>query len=182
MVYSGLTSQRYFNPDKIISASPDKQDGALTKLFSARKVQKITFNLLYNSVFRGDNHVTSSPFPHVQSDLNESIQQRQIESNRREYGYQYDLLNFAGPEQLAAATEERKELLQWLDQRASSGYAGTKLDCNGLSPGCRSCGDGGWSCLFVNGRCNARCFYCPTAQDDDGPPLTNGLAFTSPED
>ncbi|MEI8355085.1 MAG: radical SAM protein, partial [Deltaproteobacteria bacterium] len=27
-----------------------------------------------------------------------------------------------------------------------------------------------------------RCFYCPTAQDDDGPPVTNGLAFTNPED
>jgi pyruvate formate-lyase activating enzyme-like uncharacterized protein len=34
----------------------------------------------------------------------------------------------------------------------------------------------------VNGHCNGRCFYCPTAQDDNGPPVTNGLAFTSPED
>ena len=124
----------------------------------------------------------SPPSPQVQSDLNESIQQRLIESNRREYGSLYDLLTFAGPEKLAAAGEERKELLQWLDQRACFGYAGTKVDCNGLSPGCRRCGDGGWSCLFVNGRCNGRCFYCPTAQDDDGPPVTNGLAFTTPEE
>ncbi|HEX2770374.1 MAG TPA: radical SAM protein [Geobacteraceae bacterium] len=124
----------------------------------------------------------SSPSPYVQSYLNESIQQRLIESNRREYGRLYDLLTFAGPEQLAAAGAERKELLHWLDQRACFGYAGTKVDCSGLSPGCRRCGDGGWSCLFINGRCNGRCFYCPTAQDDDGPPVTNGLAFTSPED
>jgi pyruvate formate-lyase activating enzyme-like uncharacterized protein len=124
----------------------------------------------------------SAPSPYVQSDLNESIRQRQIESNRREYGRQYDLLTFAGPEQLAAASAERKELLHWLEQRACFGYAGTKVDCSGLSPGCRHCGDGGWSCLFVNGRCNGHCFYCPTAQDDDGPPVTNGLAFTSPED
>jgi pyruvate formate-lyase activating enzyme-like uncharacterized protein len=126
--------------------------------------------------------VPSSPCPHVQSNLSESIQQRLIESNRREYGLQYDVLAFAGPEQMAAANAERKELLQWLDQRACFGYAGTKVDCSGLSPGCLCCGDGGWSCLFVNGRCNGRCFYCPTAQDDDGPPVTNGLAFTSPED
>jgi pyruvate formate-lyase activating enzyme-like uncharacterized protein len=126
--------------------------------------------------------VPSSPFPHVQSYLIDTIQQQLIESNRREYGLQYDLLTFAGPERLAAATAERKELLRWLEQRAGFGYAGTKVDCNGLSPGCRSCGDGGWSCLFVNGRCNGHCFYCPTAQDDDGPPVTNGLAFTSPED
>ncbi|GAC1465297.1 MAG: hypothetical protein PVSMB11_00490 [Desulfuromonadaceae bacterium] len=125
---------------------------------------------------------SSSPSRYVQSCLNESIQQQLIESNRREYGRQYDLLAFAGPEQLAAAGAERNELLQWLDQRAGFGYAGTKVDCNGLSPGCRRCGDGGWSCLFVNGRCNGRCFYCPTAQDDDGPPVTNGLAFSTPEE
>ncbi len=124
----------------------------------------------------------SSPFSHVQSCLNESLQQLQIDSNRREYGIRYDLLTFAGPAQLAEASAERNELLQWLDQRADFGYAGTKVDCNGLSPGCRHCGEGSWSCLFVNGRCNGHCFYCPTAQDDDGPPTTNGLVFTSPED
>jgi uncharacterized protein len=125
--------------------------------------------------------VPSTP-PHVQPDPNELIQQQLIESNRREYGRLYDQLTFAGPEQLFSADAKRTELLQWLDQRACFGYAGTKVDCNGLSPGCRRCGDGSWSCLFVNGRCNGRCFYCPTAQDDDGPPVTNGLAFTSPDD
>jgi pyruvate formate-lyase activating enzyme-like uncharacterized protein len=123
-----------------------------------------------------------SPSPYVQTSLSESIQQQLIESNRREYSHLYDLLAFATPKQLAAAGKERNELLQWLDQRASFGYSGTKVDCNGLSPGCRRCGDGDWSCLFINGRCNGRCFYCPTAQDDDGPPVTNGLYFTSPED
>ena len=124
----------------------------------------------------------SSPFRSVQSYINESIKQRLIESNRREYGLQYELLNFANTEQLIAASKVRKELLQWLEQRACFGYSGTKVDCSGLSPGCRCCGDGGWSCLFVNGRCNGRCFYCPTSQDDDGPPVTNGLAFATPEE
>ena len=122
------------------------------------------------------------PSPYAPSYLNESIQQQQIESNRREYGRLYDLLTFADPERLAAAGAERKELLEWLERHACFGYAGTKVDCSSLSPGCRCCGDGGWSCLFVNGRCNGRCFYCPTAQDDDGPPVTNGLAFSTPED
>ena len=124
----------------------------------------------------------SSPFPHVQPCLSESIRHRLIEANRREYGHLYDLLTFANPEKLASAVAERNELLNWLEQRACFGYAGTKVDCNSLSPGCRSCGDGGWSCLFINGRCNGRCFYCPTAQDDEGPPVTNGLAFNSPQD
>lgn len=122
------------------------------------------------------------PSPYVQPCLNEGLKQQLIESNRREYGRLYDLLKFATPEQLAIASAERKELLHWLEQRACFGYAGTKVNCTGLSPGCRRCGDGGWSCLFVNGRCNGRCFYCPTAQDDDGPPVTNGLVFNSPED
>ena len=123
-----------------------------------------------------------SPFPHLSSDLVSSIQKKHIDSNRREYGPRYDLLTFASPVQLAAAASERVELLQLLEQKACFGYAGTKVDCSALSPGCRCCGDGGWSCLFVNGRCNGHCFYCPTAQDDDGPPVTNGLAFTRPED
>jgi len=126
--------------------------------------------------------VPPSPYPHLPSFPVESIQQRLIESNRLEYGLRYGLLTFANPEQLAAAGAERKELLQWLEQRAGFGYAGTKVDCNSLSPGCRCCGDGAWSCLFINGRCNGQCFYCPTAQDDDGPPVTNGLAFSSPEE
>jgi uncharacterized protein len=109
-------------------------------------------------------------------------QLRLIESNRLEYGYKYDLLNFAGSDRLVTAEAERRELLQWLEQHAAFGYAGTKVDCTSLSPGCRHCGDGGWSCLFVNGRCNGRCFYCPTAQDDYGPPVTNGLAFIDPDE
>ncbi len=139
------------------------------------------FSTLITYVSREECHVLLPPFPSMQSGNNE-IRQRQMESNRREYGLRYDLLNFATPDVLAAADEERSELLRRLDSRAVAGYAGTKLDCNGLSPGCRCCGDGGWSCLFINGRCNGRCFYCPTPQDDDGPPVTNGLFFTSPEE
>lgn len=126
--------------------------------------------------------MTSAPFIQSPSSVKESIQLQQIESNRHEYGDRYDLLAFANPQQLSAASAERTELLQWLEQHARFGCAGTKVDCNGLSPGCRSCGDGSWSCLFVNGRCNGLCFYCPTAQDDDGPPVTNGLAFNNPEE
>ncbi|HIJ80778.1 MAG TPA: radical SAM protein [Desulfuromonadales bacterium] len=105
-----------------------------------------------------------------------------FEHNRREYGRFYDLIDFATPQQQEAATAEREELLRWLRAHAAVGCAGTKVDCNRLSPGCRSCCDGGWSCLFITGRCNGRCFYCPTPQDDGGPPVTNGLAFGSPDE
>jgi len=51
-----------------------------------------------------------------------------------------------------------------------------------LSPGCRTCAEGTWSCLFVNGICNARCFYCPTPQDEKGEPETGGVAFPDPDE
>ncbi|MGE3259383.1 MAG: radical SAM protein, partial [Geobacter sp.] len=105
-----------------------------------------------------------------------------INANRREYGRAYDLLPFADEAAVAAANHERDELLAWLGEHARFGYAGTKVDCNRLSPGCQRCGEGSWSCLFINGRCNGRCFYCPTSQEDDGPPVTNGLAFSAPEE
>ncbi|MGE3550722.1 MAG: radical SAM protein, partial [Geobacter sp.] len=105
-----------------------------------------------------------------------------INANRREYGRAYDLLPFADEAAVAAANHERDELLTWLGEHARFGYAGTKVDCNRLSPGCQRCGEGSWSCLFINGRCNGRCFYCPTSQEDDGPPVTNGLAFSAPEE
>lgn len=105
-----------------------------------------------------------------------------INANRREYGRGYDLLRFVDEATAVAATRERDELLAWLGSHASFGYADTKVDCRRLSPGCQRCGEGSWSCLFINGRCNGRCFYCPTPQDDDGPPVTNGLAFAAPDE
>lgn len=105
-----------------------------------------------------------------------------INANSREYGRGYDLLRFMDEAAISAAIHERDALLDWLGRHARCGYAGTKVDCNRLSPGCQRCGEGSWSCLFINGRCNGRCFYCPTSQDDDGPPVTNGLAFSSPEE
>jgi len=126
--------------------------------------------------------VPSIPLPLLPLSPLEIKQLRLIESNRLEYGQRYNLLTFADSERLVSANAERRELLQWLAQHAAFGYSGTKVNCNGLSPGCRHCGDGGWSCLFVNGRCNGQCFYCPTAQDDGGPPVTNGLVFTDPDE
>lgn len=105
-----------------------------------------------------------------------------IAANRLEHGRYYDFLEFVTPGQAAAAQAERDELLGWLKENAEFGCSDTKVDCRRLSPGCRTCAAGGWSCLFINGRCNASCFYCPTSQDDTGDPLTNGIPFATPDD
>lgn len=105
-----------------------------------------------------------------------------IEANRLEYGEDYASLRFVEPAQAAAALARRSELLTSLENRTTSGALGTKLDCNQLSPGCRLCVEGSWSCLFITGRCNCRCFYCPTEQEKTGEPTTNSLKFPNPPD
>jgi pyruvate formate-lyase activating enzyme-like uncharacterized protein len=81
-----------------------------------------------------------------------------------------------------AAEAERARLIEELGQDMSLAFKQTKPHIGPLSPGCRTCGEGGWSCLFINGKCNCRCFYCPTSQDDLGLPTTNRMIFARPGD
>ena len=102
--------------------------------------------------------------------------------NREVYADFYNELNFAGPEELLEAEQKRGQLLQFLNERAEWGYKGSKVDCSRLSPGCRLCGSGSWSCLFINGICNANCFYCPTPQNEVEEPTTQTITFPNVED
>jgi pyruvate formate-lyase activating enzyme-like uncharacterized protein len=110
------------------------------------------------------------------------VRARLIAGNRQEYGEGYEALRFPSPDEAQRATERRDGVLSDLKGRVESGFGGTKLDCADLSPGCRICGEGGWSCLFISGRCNCSCFYCPTSQDVTGVPTTNAVEFRTPAD
>jgi hypothetical protein len=44
------------------------------------------------------------------------------------------------------------------------------------------CGEGEWSCLFITGKCNANCFYCPANQQTDGIPSTQLTSFNNVDD
>jgi pyruvate formate-lyase activating enzyme-like uncharacterized protein len=105
-----------------------------------------------------------------------------IEAIRREYGEHYAPLKFLSGPEAGAAQARRAELLAALAERTESGFLQTKLDCRRLSPGCRLCGEGSWSCLFINGRCNGRCFYCPAPQTSTDQPTTNTLSFPQSAD
>ena len=104
------------------------------------------------------------------------------EYNKKEYGERYQHLNWITPSGSDRAGRERDEILSTLSTAARFGYKQTKLDCTSLSPGCETCGDGTWSCLFINGKCNCRCFYCPAQQDEIGVPTTNMLPFPNSAD
>jgi pyruvate formate-lyase activating enzyme-like uncharacterized protein len=105
-----------------------------------------------------------------------------VSLNRAEYGERYPLLKFPTRQQAEEAEAHRRELLAAIGTRASLGCGGTKIDVRRLSPGCAICVAGRWSCLFINGRCNARCFYCPSSQEDIGEPTTNALTFRNAAD
>lgn len=74
-----------------------------------------------------------------------------------------------------AKYQDLKSVLQW-------SFKNTKPWLNQLSPGCQLCGEGKWSCLFITGKCNAHCFYCPAPQLADEKPQTQLLTFESAEE
>ena len=86
------------------------------------------------------------------------------------------------PSQAVEAEAQRARLLAHLEPFITSVFKQTKPYFKDLSPGCRICGLGEWSCLFINGKCNCRCFYCPTVQDDIGVPTTNQIPFAKAAD
>jgi len=102
-----------------------------------------------------------------------------FDSNRKEYAGVYDAMKWLRPDAAANAHRDRESLIASISRISGASWtcAGTKLFTHALSPGCLLCGQGAWSCLFINGICNARCFYCPSSQDDPGPPVTNTLVF-----
>lgn len=75
----------------------------------------------------------------------------------------------------------RSALLDSLAPHLQWSFKGTKPWMNSLSKGCQLCGEGAWSCLFITGKCNASCFYCPTSQIADQIPATQQFEFPDPK-
>ncbi|KAF5040340.1 Radical SAM superfamily protein [anaerobic digester metagenome] len=84
-------------------------------------------------------------------------------------------MNWIDADRAAEARQRREDLLARPGVRLSC--LGTKIHHGPLSPGCRQCADKAWSCLFISGRCNGRCFYCPTPQNNDDPPMSGTVPF-----
>ncbi|WP_320043163.1 radical SAM protein [uncultured Desulfobacter sp.] len=108
----------------------------------------------------------------------------QIHQTRKAFPDFYHAMHWLSPGAARAAEAMRQELLDEISthNQAKWEFAGTKLYTRALSPGCSLCGQGTWSCLFINGICNARCFYCPSEQKDPGPPMTSSIEFERPKD
>lgn len=106
-----------------------------------------------------------------------------IARNQNEYPDLYDEMKWLSPARARKVKKTRQQLLDDILQHSAARweFQDTKLFTHTLSPGCACCGNGDWSCLFINGICNARCFYCPSSQNDPGLPMANTLTFEHPE-
>jgi len=109
-----------------------------------------------------------------------------IRQTRIDYSDSYESMNWLTPETADKASRMRESLIRDIFDTHPQGpgwqFSGTKLFTHGISPGCALCGQGDWSCLFINGVCNAQCFYCPSAQKEKGQPMTSTLEFSNPRD
>jgi uncharacterized protein len=90
-------------------------------------------------------------------------------------------LNWFHPYKSVHLEEQKEELIKRIESKLQWSFKNTKPWVNSLSPGCRICGEGEWSCLFVTGKCNANCFYCPAKQDEDETPQSQKLLFDTPQ-
>lgn len=94
----------------------------------------------------------------------------------------FSLLTFVNDDQANKARLLRNDILAAAGDRIGFRRKRTKVVYRAISPGCEICGNGSWSCLFINGKCNCRCFYCPTDQTRIGVPTTNTLIFPRSQD
>jgi pyruvate formate-lyase activating enzyme-like uncharacterized protein len=108
--------------------------------------------------------------------------QKMVAAMAAEYGEPLDDLNWVSEARARESEGWRARLLASLAAHLAIDFKETKPHLGPLSPGCRICGDGAWSCLFISGKCNCRCFYCPTRQDEIGIPTTNQIPFAKAGD
>lgn len=91
----------------------------------------------------------------------------------------YSNIKWLNPYQAMDAQEKRDKFMSALEDKLL--FKETKPFHRQISEGCKLCGQGLWSCLFITNKCNANCFYCPSAQLKDEVPATQSLTFETAE-
>lgn len=100
-----------------------------------------------------------------------------VNKNKSDFA-EWSEINWLNPYNSEKFEEQRDHLLRKIGKSVL--FKDTKPFYRHISEGCRICGSGKWSCLFITGRCNASCFYCPAPQQIDEIPSTQGLNFDDP--
>ena len=102
----------------------------------------------------------------------------ELVSEQKDSFSKYQDIRWLNPYEADVFQLKRDELLK---KNPDSLCKGTKIFYRGISHGCALCSKGLWSCLFITGKCNAGCFYCPAPQVNDEAPTSQGLTFETPE-
>lgn len=105
-----------------------------------------------------------------------------INKNADQFNKNQNEINWINPYNAFEYEGQRSSLLKELDKKLNWDFKHTKPWINSLSRGCQICGEGSWSCLFVTGLCNAKCFYCPAKQNEDHIPATQQVTFSRADD
>ncbi len=107
-----------------------------------------------------------------------------IRDTREIVGWAYGDMNWLTDVQSREARKKRDELLQSISGRVNSRFLDNKIGPGSLSPGCMCCGQGTWSCIFIDCLCTANCFYCPQDRNnrEEKPPTESGLIFDRVDD
>ena len=101
-----------------------------------------------------------------------------VNKNKSEFSA-YPNIKWLNHKQALSAQKKRDKLTEKL--KGNLLFKDTKPYHKQISKGCSLCGQGKWSCLFITGKCNAKCFYCPASQETDGIPTSQNLHFETPE-
>jgi uncharacterized protein len=107
-----------------------------------------------------------------------------IQNVREHTGWAYSEMKWLSEAEAEKANRAREKLLESISGRTENHFNGNKISTGPLSPGCMTCGQGTWSCIFIGSLCTANCFYCPQDRKDktDRPPTESGLLFDDPDD
>ncbi|MFA5167084.1 MAG: radical SAM protein [Candidatus Omnitrophota bacterium] len=110
--------------------------------------------------------------------------QEAIANIRQRLGWAYSEMKWLTKGGARRANRKREKLLCFLNGRINYCFERNKIHMGALSPGCSVCGQGFWSCMFINGKCSAHCFYCPQKwkMKKERPPNTAGVTFNHPEE
>ncbi len=79
----------------------------------------------------------------------------------------------------------REEYFKFFNEYNKVNYPAAGNPCKpvfgSLSPGCQTCVEGTWSCIYINSSCPKNCFFCPIPQNDRNklPVVPENFFFTS---
>ncbi len=107
-----------------------------------------------------------------------------IQDTREITGWAYSDMKWLTEAEAEEYTQKRNDLLQSISGKVNRHCLDSKIGPGKLSPGCMSCGQGTWSCIFIDCLCTANCFYCPQDRKntEERPPTESGLTFDNAED